>query len=43
MNNQAVLVMIGNMAKRICISRMNNQYYLCITGTLCIINATIQG
>jgi len=37
MNNQVEPVMIGNMAKRICVLHKNNQHYLSITDTLCII------
>ena len=43
MNNQAEPVMMGNMAKRICVLSKNNKHYLCITGTLRVISATIQG
>ena len=42
MNNQAKPVMMGNMAKRICILRKNNQHYLSITDTLCIIIAIMH-
>ena len=34
--------MMGNMAKRICILRKNNQHYLSITDTLCIIIAIMH-
>ena len=43
MNNQVEPVMMGNTAKRICVSRMNNQHYLCITDALRIIILIIHG
>ena len=42
MNNQAKPGMMGNMTKRICILRKNNQHYLSITDTLCIIIAIMH-
>ena len=42
MNNQAQPVMMGNMSKGICIMRKNNQHYLSITDTLCIIIAIMH-
>ena len=42
MNNQAKPDMMGNMAKRICVLHKNNQHYLSITDTLCIIIATMH-
>ena len=37
MNNQAKPGMMGNMTKRICILRKNNQHYLSITDALRVI------